>query len=78
MYTKRFRNHEISFRHDGLFNVWRYSYWPDAYLDADPEANARYLKGTGGWRVSGWQIVHVADTARDAHNWIYNNVPHVP
>ena len=47
MSANRFRRHEVSSRIDGMFNVWAYSYWPDAYLDADPEANALYLKGTG-------------------------------
>lgn len=74
MSANRFRRHEVSPRIDGMFNVWAYSYWPDAYLDADSEANARYLQGTGGWRASGWQIVHVAETSRDAHAWIFNNV----
>lgn len=63
---------EITKRIDGLFNVWDLGWWPDPVLDSDPEANARWLEATRGWRAKGWQVVHVSPTYRDAHNWCYH------
>jgi hypothetical protein len=60
-------------RVDGSYAVYDYAWWPDEYLDADPEANADYLEGTQGWRAKGWQVVHVAANMSDAKAWCHAN-----
>lgn len=67
-----YRGFDIVKRHDGSFAVYDYAWWPDPHLDDDPEANARWLEATEGWRAKGWIVVHVAPTFRAAHNWAYN------
>ena len=67
-----YKGFDIVKRHDGSFAVYDYAWWPDEYLDADPEANARWLDATEGWRAKGWIVVHVANNFRAAHNWVYN------
>ena len=61
---------DISRRIDGRYAVWDYGWYPDDYLDADPEANRKWLRGTMGWRAKGWVLVYVAKNYRDAHDWI--------
>jgi hypothetical protein len=58
--------------YDGAYIVSDYAWWPDDYLDSNPEAQRRWLEGTRGWRAKGWIIVHVAKTFRDAKTWCYN------
>lgn len=67
-----YKGFDIVERHDGSFAVYDYAWWPDEELDNDPEANARWLEATGGYRAKGWIIVHVAPTLRRAHNWAHN------
>lgn len=69
--SKHFNGYDFTRRIDGNVNVWAYLPWPDPYLDDEPEELARYLKSTGGWRASAWQIVHVADSFQSAHSWAY-------
>lgn len=58
--SKSYMNCEMARRADGMVNVWAYLPWPDD--DPPPQ---------GG--LLGWQVVHVATTMRDAHNWVHNN-----
>ncbi len=64
---------DVSLRFDGLYNVWDFGWWPDDYLDSDPEANADWLDRTEGWRAKGWQVVHVAASPREAREWCARN-----
>lgn len=70
--SKHFNGFDFSRRIDGLVNVWAYMPWPDDYLDSEPEVLARYLRSTGGWRAHAWQIVRVAESFQEAHDWAYN------
>lgn len=70
--SSNYQGFDIVKRFDGSFAVYDYAWWPDEYLDADPEVNEDYLTRTRGWRAKGWQVVHVAGTYRDAHNWCYH------
>ncbi len=67
-----YQGFDIVKRIDGSFAVYDYGWHPDEVLDADPEANMRWLQATRGWRAKSWQVVHVAGNYRDAHNWCYH------
>jgi hypothetical protein len=67
----RYQGFEITKRIDGCYAVWDYAWWPDEILDADPEANRRWLEATEGWRAKGWIQVHVAPDLKRAHDWAY-------
>lgn len=67
----RYQGFEIVKRHDGRYAVYDYAWWPDEYLDNNPEANDAWLEATEGWRAKGWLQVHVADDLRRAHDWAY-------
>jgi hypothetical protein len=69
-----FHGYDISKRIDGSYAVWDYCWYPDEYLDADPEANRKWLQQTQGWRAKGWVLVHVADNFRSAHDWVHKVV----
>lgn len=71
--SHRIAGFDISQRaYDGAWIISDYAWWPDDYLDANPEANRRWLNAAGGWRAKGWIVVHVADSFRDAKSWCYN------
>ncbi len=57
-----FKGFDIVQRHDNSWAAYDYAWWPDEYLDANPEANAAWLEATGGWRAKGWQVVRTART----------------
>ncbi len=65
----RVGNYEIVKRFDESFAVYGYGWWPDEYLDSDPEANEDYLRRTYGWRAGGWAVVHVAPSLAAAQTW---------
>ena len=67
-----YQGFDIVKRWDGSYVVYDFGWWPDEVLDADPDANAAWLAGTEGWRVKGWQVVHVAGNFRAAHDWAYH------
>jgi hypothetical protein len=67
-----YQGFDIVKRIDGRYVVYDYCWWPDPDLDADPEANARWLEATGGWRAKGWLPVYVAANFREARNWAYH------
>jgi hypothetical protein len=71
------QGYDIVRRIDGSFAIYDFDWWPDDYLDNDPEMNEWYLDMTGGWRASGWAVVHVAPTYQRALNWV-NHVPDDP
>lgn len=56
-------------RFDKSWAVYAYGWWPDDYLDNNPEANRKYLKGTMNWRAKGWYVVHVAYDLPSAKRW---------
>lgn len=62
---------DIACRYDGSYAVYDYAWWPDEYLDTNPEANAAYLAGTQGWRAKGWQVVAVLPTLAAAKSWCH-------
>jgi hypothetical protein len=70
--SKHFRGFDIVQRCDGSYAVYDYAWWPDSELDSDPALNAKWLEATGGWRAKGWQVVYVAKSYREAHNWCYH------
>ncbi len=72
MSNKRFYIYDFSPRIDGNVNIWAKLPYPDAHLDDNPEAEAAYLKSTGGWRATAWQVIRVVSTISEAQNWIFN------
>jgi len=72
MSNKRFYIYDFSPRIDGRVNIWAKLPYPDPTLDEDPELEAIYLKGTGGWRATAWQVIRVVNTISEAQNWIFN------
>lgn len=60
---------EIVKRYDNSFAVYDYGWWPDDYLDNNPEADEEYRYYTGGWRAKGWQVVHVTHSLPLALKW---------
>lgn len=69
-----YQGFDIVRRFDNSFAVYDYAWWPDEFLDSEPEANERWLEATGGWRAKGWQVVHVAPTLAAARHWAYLTV----
>lgn len=74
--TVSYQGFDLVRRYDNSVAVYDYCWYPDEYLDSNPEANADYLRRTEGWRAKGWIIVHVARNFREAHNWVYNVTKH--
>lgn len=72
MSNKRFHIYDFAPRIDGRVNIWAKLPYPDPDLDGNPEAEATYLKATGGWRATAWQVIRVVNTISEAQNWIFN------